>query len=56
MRIEPTQSSTLRAQRKAQRGLKSSFEKLASGSKLNRAADNPAALAIYKQLESQERS
>ncbi len=54
MRIEPTQSSTLRAQRKAQRGLKNSFEKLSSGKKLNRAADNPAALAIYKQLEAQE--
>jgi len=56
MRIEPTQSSTLRAQRKAQRGLKNSFERLASGKKLNKAADNPAALAIYKQLEAQERA
>ena len=54
MRIEPTQSSTLRAQRKAQNKLKKSFERLSSGKKLNRAADNPAALAIYKQLEAQE--
>ena len=54
MRIEPTQSSTLRAQRKAHNHLKQSFERLSSGKKLNRAADNPAAMAIYKQLEAQE--
>ena len=56
MRIEPNQSSTLKTQRKAQQGLKNAIARMASGHKLNRAADNPAALAIYNQLEAQERS
>ena len=56
MRIEPTQSSTLRAQRKAYNKVNQGFAKLSSGKNLNHSADNPVALTIYKQLEAQELS
>lgn len=56
MRIQPTQSSSLRDQRKAQDKLRTSLERLSSGKRLNRSADGPAGLAILSQLEAQELS